>query len=538
MKRNQRLLVSVLSGVLLSLPWLGFPGWIIFVAFVPLLVLENFFVKKKDDFPEILFVGHVFLAAIIWNVAASWWMLQSSFLGVVSAMLFNAFLITLVWWASHFVRRNFSSGMGYIALVAFWISYEYLQFNWDLEWPCLQLGSILASSNKIIQWYEFTGTFGGTLWILLLNILLFRLIRFLRIKTSIQHSIATLFVFLTVLIVPLVASFFMYYSYIENEDPKQIAIVQPNVDPYLEKYDLKAENIKRIHFIRLAAKVCTDSTDFIVGPETVFENPDLWNEEKFDSNSFVLSLRTFLGQYETPELVFGASTFKVYPSKEEASITARNKDGVFYDRFSTAILLNTLGETQVYHKSKLVMGVEKTPFIRYFPFLKNLFIDLGGTSGTLGQHFCATNFVGKDGTLVAPVICFESVFGEYVTKYVKKGAQLIFVITNDGWWKGSRGYKQHLYFSQLRAIENRRSIARAANTGTSCFINQRGDVLQPTPWWQEAAISGTINTNNEITFYVAHGDYIGRIAVFVSVLFGLLVFRRRFVFKKGKKNPH
>jgi len=157
-----------------------------------------------------------------------------------------------------------------------------------------------------------------------------------------------------------------------------------------------------------------------------------------------------------------------------------------------------------------------------------MFIDLGGASGTLGTQKEASNFDSVDGVQVAPVICFESVFGEYVADYVLKGAQAIFIITNDGWWKNSRGYKQHLLFSRLRAIETRRSIARAANTGTSCFINQRGDVIQPTKWWEEAAIAGTLNTNNKITFYVKHGDYIARGAVLVSVLLGLLVFAKRF----------
>ena len=111
---------------------------------------------------------------------------------------------------------------------------------------------------------------------------------------------------------------------------------------------------------------------------------------------------------------------------------------------------------------------------------------------------------------------------------MKKGAELIFIITNDGWWKNTPGYKQHMSFARLRAIETRRSIARSANTGISCFISQRGDVSQPTPWWQEAAISGSINANSELTFYVKHGDYIARVALFLSVLLVLLLVVKRF----------
>jgi apolipoprotein N-acyltransferase len=186
--------------------------------------------------------------------------------------------------------------------------------------------------------------------------------------------------------------------------------------------------------------------------------------------------------------------------------------------FNTAIFLGNNGQTQIYHKSILVVGVEKMPFARYLGFLGDLVINIGGTTNSLGRQEEPSNFIPKDKIEVAPVICYESVFGEFVTKYVKKGAQLIFIITNDGWWKNTPGYHQHLSFARLRAIETRRSIARSANTGISCFINQRGDVLQATDWWVEDAIKGSVNANDEITFYVKAGDYIARISLFVAAL--------------------
>jgi apolipoprotein N-acyltransferase len=94
----------------------------------------------------------------------------------------------------------------------------------------------------------------------------------------------------------------------------------------------------------------------------------------------------------------------------------------------------------------------------------------------------------------------------------------LFVITNDGWWGDTPGYHQHNAFSCVRAIETRRSIARSANTGISCFINQRGEILQKLGWWKRDAIKGTINANDKITFYVKHGDYIARIARFFALI--------------------
>ena len=101
---------------------------------------------------------------------------------------------------------------------------------------------------------------------------------------------------------------------------------------------------------------------------------------------------------------------------------------------------------------------------------------------------------------------------------------IIFIITNDGWWGNTPGYKQHASFASLRAIENRKSVARSANTGISCFINQRGDITQATKWWVPTAINGIINKNNETTFYTQNGDLIGQTFAIASLLC-ILTFR-------------
>jgi len=121
------------------------------------------------------------------------------------------------------------------------------------------------------------------------------------------------------------------------------------------------------------------------------------------------------------------------------------------------------------------------PYAKYLKFIQKLTLRLGGTfrSHAIQEKrsvLCAAN----DSICIAPVICYESIFGEFVTDYIKLGAQYIFIITNDGWWGNTPGYRQHNSFAALRAIENRRSIARSANTGISSFVNQRGEISQAT----------------------------------------------------------
>ncbi len=528
MKRIYRLLLSVLSGILLSLAWLGFPGWTLFFAFLPLFYLDYFFNEQKENYRSVSFWGHALLAVLIWNVLTTFWIANATLTGAIMAFVVNSFAMSLVLWLAHIARRNFKANLSYFALIVFWISLEYIHYHWDIEWPWLHLGNGFANNVKMIQWYEYAGVFGGTLWVLIMNILLFKIGINILHKTSIQKSIFPVFGFVVMLIVPLSISFLMYFSYVEKENPKNIVIVQPNVDPYSESYDLATENQKMNKFIDLATSVTSDKTDFIIGPETVFENPDYWNEAQLQSNRFYLNLSNLIQNYSSAEMIFGVSSFKVYPNIEMATATARVQSDLIYDRFNTAIFIERDGQSQIYHKSKLVVGVEKMPFTKYLGFVKDIVINIGGTTGSLGRQAKPSNFVSKDGTQVAPVICYESIFGEYVTGYIQKGAELIFIITNDGWWKNTPGYKQHMSFARLRAIETRRSIARAANTGISCFINQRGDIFQPTAWWIDAAIKGTINANDKITFYVKYGDFIGRISLFVSVLLLMSLMVKRF----------
>jgi apolipoprotein N-acyltransferase len=164
------------------------------------------------------------------------------------------------------------------------------------------------------------------------------------------------------------------------------------------------------------------------------------------------------------------------------------------------------------------------------PFLEELSINNGGTSGTLGIEK-EPKVLSTAKIKFAPSICYESIYGEFIGTQCKKGAQVIFIITNDGWWGNTPGYKQHMSFARLRAIENRRSIARSANTGTSCFINQKGDVIEQSTWWQPTALKQKINLNNDISFYSTFGDLLGKFLGFMSI--GLLfatVFR---YFKRG-----
>jgi len=236
------------------------------------------------------------------------------------------------------------------------------------------------------------------------------------------------------------------------------------------------------------------------------------------------------------------SSSYLFSPMEERPASARQigETPYWYESYNAALFLDQAGRVDHYHKSKLVAGVELMPLEEHLGPLHGLAIDLGGATGSLGAQTERSNFTDRtNGLSAAPAICYESVFGEHVAAHVRNGANMIAIITNDGWWGTSPGYKQHLSFASIRAIETRRSIARSANTGISCFVDQRGKIHNESGWWVPDARRGTVHLNEQITFFVRHGDAIGRVAIVFSILLILLAWvrvmrRKRTEFKRIK----
>jgi apolipoprotein N-acyltransferase len=269
--------------------------------------------------------------------------------------------------------------------------------------------------------------------------------------------------------------------------------------------------------LSIAETKMDSSVDYVLLPETALVE-DFW-ENNINSAWSVKRIFAYRSVYPNLAFVTGAESGRYYESSEAPTLTARKfqqQDG-WYDNYNTALQFDTTHELKIYHKSKLVPGSEKMPFPKYLKYLERFALDLGGTKGSLGVQDERTVFVHpKLQTGIAPVICYESIYGDYVSEYIRNGADFIFIMTNDGWWDDTPGYKQHLAYGTLRAIETRKAIARSANTGISCFINIKGEIEQPQGWWTAAAIRQVIRSQEGMTFYSKHGDYIAIMMVFLA----------------------
>jgi len=514
-------LLSVVSGILLSLAWpeRGFAG-LLFLSFVPMLLLEEFVEKNPGRFIKFSVLLFSYPGFLVWNILTTWWILNSTLIGAVLANLLNALFMSIIFQAFHWTKKKVISRIpSYAALICFWVAFEYLHLNWDLNWPWLNLGNGFSSYYKWVQWYEYTGTFGGTIWVLIANIMIYELLLNIKNKNSKFINQYSIFIILW-LFSPIVISYIIYANYKEKKDPMNFVVVQPNIDPYSEQYSLPpSEVIGRI--MNLAGPQISAATNFLVAPESAIQE-NMW-ENDLRTFASIRLVKQIIGEYPQLNILIGGSTFYAFKAGEPIPRTARKFTDVdkYYNAYNTAIMINAIDTLQLYHKSKLTPGVEILPSFKGFKWLENYAIDLGGTVGSLGMDSVRKVYTTVNAVPVGPVICYESIFGEFFAKFVKNGAQIMIIITNDGWWGNTAGHRQHFNFAHLRAIETRRSIARSANTGISAFINQRGDAHQVTRYWESAVIKGTLNANSKITYYVKHGDYIAR---YLTVMGGLILF--------------
>ncbi len=542
MKKENMLIwgLVVLFALMMSAPFIiPHTGILALFGLVPLLCMERIasqLGKKR------IWIYH-YSAFVLWNTITTFWVCNATIGGGIFAVLANSLQMSLVFGLFRLSKKKFSGSLPYIFLAATWIAWERFYFDAEISWPWLVLGNSFARTTWAIQWYEITGALGGSLWIWASNLGLFGLLASLSDGSFFcwnrKAQAASLTGYAAILILPFIASACIgkeYRDSIDEGEKLPVVIVQPNIDPYNKFQAMTQDQQNAIlegHIESALKGREADSTAgplLVVAPET-FTNDIICGE--YDRSRTWRRFTSFLKDYPSVNMLFGATSYDYFESASKPSHTARQlRDGRWVESHNSALMTDGTSRTEIFHKSKLVVAVEMTPYPAIFCKIDDM---LGGVMGRcVGQEeISLLNVKSADGQSI-PIgcaVCYESVYGEYYTGYVRKGARAMAIITNDAWWGDTPGYKQHLSYASLRAIETRRAIARCANTGISAIISPSGEITQPTPWWEPAVIKGEIPLRDDITFYVAHGDITGRLCSFVFILL-LLALGVRFVTRK------
>ncbi len=518
----------MLSALLLTLAWQNFyflPS--IFFGLIPLFMLERKIRLEQANSKLWVFV-YVWLAILVWNIGAVWWIWNASAGGAIAAFIINSLPMVLPFLLYH--NQNKKTGTENIWLfIGLWIAAEYLQFWWDLAFPWLILGNVFSYAPSLVQWFEITGVLGGSVWILILNFKLWQLIEAWQqkqINTQRTKWLNALFIWV---FVPLFASWYLMPKEAAKSPSVSVVVVQPNIDPYTEKFNGLTPQEQLVKMLQLAETKIDANTQFVILPETALQGG--LEENSLKQESLFQILKGFMQAHPGISILGGMDSYKIFEPQAPKSLTARKARNIdiWFDSYNAAFCYNGSDSLQVYHKSKLVPGVEKMPYPQVFGFIEKYSISMGGTSGSLGEDKESKVFGFSNRLQLAPIICYESVFPTYITSYVNKGADVLCIITNDGWWGNTPGFRQHFDFSRLRAIENRRWVIRCANTGISGIINHKGEIITQTQWWQPDVFKAEVPLVQTETYYTKNGDWIAwvlMIFAFLSTRFKPMVFAR------------
>jgi len=519
-KNNQlKLMVCLfLPALLFWLAWEPMPFTpLVFIAFVPFFYLAEWgrSTSKGKNF------GVLFLALMLWNISTTWWVWFASDVGAIAMLILNSLLMYLPFGLSRWLQRKkwFKWDAKWL-FIALWLLYEYGHHRWDLSWPWLTLGNAFSGMPWYVQWYELTGTLGGTALILSVNILVYQALnrdplnvnRSFMMQFRLPVALVLLFGLLSIVMGQL-ASDFVDQKKSKLKQPYRVVAIQPNYDPYDEKFVLDP-----MQMVRDMAKTSDSAgpADCILWPETsLVGNIDVGSPAQDQQVSFLMhhwqkngtadvepardSSQNDPRTAKPPSMLIGSNMIHwyIWMGKGKPDVAARQSSNpeYWYTLHNSALWIqpelwthgNSLvrGDIQFYHKSKLVPGTEQLPFVTVLPFLERLAISLdeNSASGTLGKNATA-KALGNGNSKVAPIICYESIYGDYVSEYVKDGASWLAVITNDAWWNNTPGHKQHFSYAKLRAIEQRKWVVRSANTGISGFIDPLGRTTMRSVWYQ------------------------------------------------------
>ncbi|WP_027373681.1 MULTISPECIES: apolipoprotein N-acyltransferase [Chryseobacterium] len=526
-------LLTLISAMLLSVSWptYGVP-FFIFFALVPLLMMEHGISKFSDYKRKSWMVfGLSYLCFVIWNIVTTGWLYGSknpdgshSMMAVVFPVLVNSLLYSLVFQCYHWYKNAQGTYWGLAFFVAIWMSFEKFHLGWELTWPWLNLGNAFSEYPKLIQWYDTLGATGGSFWILLINVLIFYTVRTFEAGRKRKDLIRNSSIVLALIAIPMVISVIKYNNFDEKPSGQvNVLMLQPDLDPYAEKYSKDSLTIEN-DLLALAEKNSTGKIDYYLAPETALPGRGSISETAFEKSLLLNNLKDFLARHPGSVFTTGISSHHLYfnPSAMPKEAYQINQ-GVWVASYNTAIQVAPNQKVQVYHKGKLVPGVEIFPYMSVLkPLLGDAMLNLGGTVASLStdkERVAFSNPYNKG--KIAPIICYESIYGEFVTDYVKKGANFLGIVTNDSWWGVTEGHKQLLSYARLRAIETRREIARAANSGISAHINAKGEVEADTFYGDQTALFAKVNLYDTLTFYSRAGDILSRFSIFAL---GFLLF--------------
>ncbi len=473
---KKSLVLSLLSGVLLFLSFPKFNlAFLVWFALVPLLIaLKD--KSLKESFAFGLLTGFIFFLGILY------WISIFSIAGLVILCLYLGLYIAIFAWGLSFVKQR--SNLSEIMVVPLlWTGLEFLRSLGLLGFPWGSLAYAQYKSLPLIQIVRFTGVYGVSFLIVLVNATVASLF------TSRQRILRKVFPVILILFFSISYGYLVISQKLAKESLK-IGIVQGNI-PQEKKWDPDFRNTIINIYRQSTHKLSGKNPALIIWPETAIPG-------YFKHNKKIREEILNIAQETKSHLIVGSPDF-----------------GSTNKYYNSAFFISPAGKIiNEYRKIHLVPFGEFVPFKRIFPFIKK--VVRGVSDFSFGNEYTVFPLPQAKFSVI---ICFEDIFPDLVRNFVKSGAEFIVNITNDAWYKRTSAPYQHANMTIFRAVENNVSIVRVANTGISSFINPYGKIEKSTDIFASKSLVQKVVLPRKKTFYTKYGDIFSWFCVGLSVLF-------------------
>ena len=495
-----RYAAHLLSGALLGLSFPSYPfirlEIVAWVALVPLLISLQYVEKPGELFRR------VYLAMLLFCLISLWWVSLATFPGGVLTIVAQAFFLTVPLLAFFALKKMAGYRFALFSLPFVWVAWEWAYMQQDMSLGWLTLGNSQANLNLMIQYADLVGVWGVSFWLVWFNVLV--VLSLIGSKREVTGSVAIMAV---MIVTPLLYSSVLFYREgmtSQKELKLRVTLVQPDINPHEKWVAYNSADIMERYYRMTGKAVRENRPELVIWPETAIPFSILDSAYAADFQSLHFALRGW-----NTSLLTGFIDVAGEPNQPVESYNA------------SMLLEPGSGVPQIYHKMRLVPFAERVPYIDYVPWLGNLTFSLSGIRGWgKGRDASVMELSsprhGK--VVIANIICYESIFPTLVSEFVRKGARLLTLVTNDGWYGSSYGPYQHLAIGRIRCIENRRAMARCANTGLTVVIDKFGCIIAEVPWWQEESLTAEVPLESRMTFYTTHPDLLPKIALALSAL--------------------
>lgn len=503
---HKKWVFSIVAGILLAISLSPFP-----FPFPLLSIAGFFFLLRLADITrsasEMAYVA--FPGLIIWNTLTTYWLVIASIPGGIAAIAANSVIMTfplmLIW---KIRRLPLPFWVQALSIPAIWVTYEFLHFRWDLSWPWLCLGNHFSTAPWLVQYISVTGILGISFWIVLSSWLLCHYF-----SSPLSARKMPSWLLMGILFLPPTGSLLTYLFYDpEPVDTIEVAIMQPNYNSIetLAGYPNPIDPL--IELLEYSDGIVTPETKAVFWPENSIM---VTVRDGFPGEAEWL-MHSFARRWNAP-LIAGSSLLYRYPPDKEPLVTRGNYVEKNYNIYNSALGFYPDGSFFAYKKNKLVPMVERFPFIHTFKRMDRFGWVDWSNQAMFGKGKDIRMF-DIDGRKAPAFICYDSVYPDWVRRFVKNNAAFVAIITNDGWWGNTSGHIQHFDFARLRAVETRRTVIRSANNGLSGVILSNGDVAKQTTYWTRDRFTHRLPVHEGTTFYVRHGDLIGWISLFITLM--------------------